>query len=185
MLAKLRKLSLRLLASAAGAILIVLSLVPFLGRGWHLFYGNDISYEGWTVPVPAGFYVRGSHTGPTMWKETFGMPFLRMPYGHISLFHRSQQLFLADEDYLQFKKGLTQDAAEEGYQPTSEVTIPTAIGSAYCLGFARSEGEPLALERCAVRGTGLVLFYEGDPRFTPAFFGMLKGMYKTRPATRS
>jgi|ERR1700687_1731212 len=167
------KLILRLLAVFFGVILMVLLVIPVLGPCWHLLYGDAISYGGWKVPVPKGFYVRKSPEGPTMWKESFGIPFFNAPYGHISLF-RPQQPFSFDRDYARFKKGVTQDAVEKGYELKKEWTAQVGKNSGYCLELSRSP-EPRSLLRCAVEN-GVVLFYEGDPRYIPEVLSALQGM---------
>jgi hypothetical protein len=67
---------------------IVLLVIPLLGPGGHLLHGDFISYGGWRVPVPKGFYVGKSKMGPAMWKHTLGIPLFNAPYGHISLYSR-------------------------------------------------------------------------------------------------
>ena len=98
---------LRLIAVFIGVLLVTLLIVPLLGPGWRLLHGDFISYEGWKIPVPKGFYVRNSQKGPSMWKQTFGIPFFDTSYGHISLFNLSpaQQPFAYDSDYSRFEKG--------------------------------------------------------------------------------
>jgi hypothetical protein len=169
------KLMLRLLAVFLGVILIILLVIPLLGPCWHLLYGDAISYGGWKVPVPKGFYVWKSQEGPTMWKESFGIPFFNAPYGHISLFHRPQPPFSFDRDYAGFKQRLTQDAIEKGYELKAERTAQVGKNSGYCLEFTRSP-EPRSLLRCAVENSGVVLFYEGDSRYIPDALSALQGM---------
>jgi len=176
------KLLFRLGAVLIGAFLIFLLIVPLLGPCWHLLYGDAISYEGWRVPVPRGFYVRNSQNGPTMWKQTFGTPFFSTSYGHISLYnHPNQQPFAYDRDYSRFERGVTEVAAQSGYRFESEHTVPVGRNSAYCLEFTRSVGEP-SLLRCAVENSVVVLFYEGDPRYIPNVFTTLQGMSQESPS---
>jgi hypothetical protein len=141
---KLAKLMIKLLGAFIGGLLIVLLIVPLLGPGWHLLHGDFTSFGGWKIPVPKGFYVRESHMGPTMWKETLGVPFIEVPYGHISLYNLSppQQPFAFDRDYARFEKGVTEDAIQSGYRFESKRTIPVGGNSGYCLQFSRSAGEP-------------------------------------------
>ncbi|SRR5712692_253626 len=115
---KLAKLVLRLLGVFIGGFLIVLLMVPLLGPCWHLMFGDAISYAGWRVPVPKGFYVRKSQKGPTMWKQSLGIPLFDVSYGHISLYSvgPAQQPFTYDRDYSRFEKGVTQEAIQSGYQ---------------------------------------------------------------------
>jgi hypothetical protein len=168
------KLMLRLLAVFVGVILIVLLVIPLIGPCWHLLYGDAISYAGWKVPVPRGFYVRKSQEGPTMWKESFGIPFFNAPYGHISLFRRPSP-FSFDSDYARFKQGLIQDAIEKGYELKGERTAQVGKNSGYCLEFTRSP-KSLSLLRCAVENSGVALFYEGDTQYIPDALSALRGM---------
>src|SRR5258708_28714928 len=169
------KLMRRLLEVLLGVILLGLPGIPVLGLCWHLLYGDSILYGGWKVSVPKGFYVRKFQEGPTMWKESFGIPFFNAPYGHISLFHRPQPPFSFDRDYAGFKQGLTQDAIEKGYELKAERTAQVGKNSGYCLEFTRSP-EPRSLLRCAVENSGVVLFYEGDSRYIPDALSALQGM---------
>ena len=172
------KLMLRLLGVFIGALLIALFMVPLLGPGWHLIHGDFISYGGWRVPVPKGFYVRKSQQGPTMWKQTFGIPFFDASYGHISLYSRSpaQQPFAYDRDYSRFEERVTQEASQSGYKLTSKRTISVSKNTGYCLEFMRVSGEPRSLLRCTVESSAVVLFYEGDPRYISDVFTALQGM---------
>jgi hypothetical protein len=160
-----------------GAYLILLLVIPLLGPGWHLLHGDFISYGGWRIPVPRGFYVGKSQMGPTMWKHTLGAPLLNVPYRHISLYSRpDQQPFAFDRDYSRFEKGVTQEASRSGYHLKAKRTVSVGKNSASCLEFTRSSGEPRSLLRCVVENSVLVLFYEGDPGYIPDVFATLQGM---------
>jgi hypothetical protein len=160
-----------------GAYLIVLLVIPLLGPGWHLLHGDFISYGGWRIPVPKGFYVGKSQMGPTMWKHTLGIPLFNVPYGHISLYSRpDQQPFAYDRDYSRFEKGVTQEASQSGYQLKSKRMISVGKNSGHCLEFTRLSGEPRSLVRCVVENSVVVLFYEGDPRYISDVFAALQGM---------
>lgn len=174
---KSARLMLRLLGIFAGVLLIALLVVPLLGPGWHLLHGDFISYGGWRIPVPKGFYVRKSQMGPTMWKHTLGIPLFNAPYGHISLYSRpDQQPFAYDRDYSRFEKGVTQEADQSGYQLESKRTISVGKNSGYCLEFTRSSGEPRSLVRCVMDNSVVVLFYEGDLRYVSDVIAALQGM---------
>lgn len=155
-----------------GVVLIVLLAIPILGSCWHLFYGDAISYADWRVPVPKGFYVRNSTNGPTMWKQTFGVPFFDVPYAHISLFRRPQP-FAFDTDYFLFKQGLMQAAAEEGYELKAERTTQVNDSVGYCLEFTKAQR---TLLRCAVQNSPIVFFYEGDARYIREALSTFEGM---------
>ncbi len=168
---------LRLLGVLIGVLLIALLIVPLLGPGWHLLHGDFISYEGWRILVPKGFYVGKSQMGPTMWKHTLGIPLFNVPYGHISLYSRpDQQPFSYDRDYSRFENGVTQEAGQSGYQLEPKRRISVGKNSGYCLEFTRLSGEPRSLVRCVVENSVVVLFYEGDPRYISDVFATLQGM---------
>ncbi len=135
-------------------------MVPLLGPCWHLMFGDAISYAGWRVPVPKGFYVRKSQKGPTMWKQSLGIPLFDVSYGHISLYSvgPAQQPFTCDRDYSRFEKGVTQEATQSGYQLLAKRTASVGKSSGYCLEFARAGVEPRSLVRCAIENSVVVLF---------------------------
>ena len=166
------------LGVGVGAYLFVLLVIPILGLGWHFLHGDFISYGGWRIPVPRGFYVGKSQMGPTMWKHTLGTPLFNVPYGHISLYSPSpaQKPFVYDRDYSRFEKGVIQEASRSGYQLKTRHTVLVGKDSAYCLEFIRPSGEPRSLLRCAVENSVVILFYEGDPRYIPDVFATLQGM---------
>jgi hypothetical protein len=169
-----------------GACLIVLLVIPLLGPGWHLLHGDFISYGGWRIPVPKGFYVRKFEVGPTMWKTSLGIPLFNVPYGHISLFSRpAQQPFAYDRDYSRFETGIIQEAGQSGYQLESKRTISVGKNPGYCLEFTRSSGEPRSLVRCVIENSVVVLFYEGDPRYISDVFAVLQGMSLERTKSES
>jgi len=171
------KLTIKLVAIAFTALFVAVASLPLLGLSWHLFHGNMVSFEGRHVPVPAGFYVTQGDGGPAMWKASFGIPFFQVPYGLISLFHRPQgESFTFDEDYSQFKNALVQDAVDRGYKLSAERMVPAAETRAYCLEFSRSSTPPGSLVRCAIEGSRIAVFYEGDPRYTREMFAVLEGI---------
>ncbi len=172
---KVAKLTLQLSGVFIGVLLIFLVLVPLFGPGWHLLHGDFISYGGWRIPVPKGFYVRNSQGRPTMWRLNLGIPLFRAPYGHISLFSHPPQEPPAF-DYRRFERAVIEDALRSGYQLKAKRTVSVGKNSAYCLEFTRSSGEPRSLVRCVVENSVLVLFYEGDPRYIPDVFTTLQGM---------
>lgn len=172
------KLTVRLLGIFVGVLLIFLLLVPLLGPGWHVLYGDFISYDGWRIPVPKGFYVRQSPKGPTMWKYTIGVPFLDVPYGHISLYSlgSTQRPFSYDRDYTGFEKGVIQEADVSGYQLKTKRTVSVGQTSGYCLEFTRRLGKPQSLLRCVTENSRLVFFYEGNSEYVPDALATLQGM---------
>ncbi len=185
---RLAKLTLQLVVVIIGSLLIVLLVVPLLGPGWHLLHGDFISYGGWGIPVPKGFYVEESREGPTMWKLTLGsgIPFFDASYGHISFYGLSgvspaRQPFDYDRDYSQFDRVVTQEANKSGYRFEAKRSTPVGKTSGYCLEYTRSvnlkhEVRGQSLLRCAVQSSPAVLFYEGDPRYIPDVFTMLQGV---------
>ena len=174
------RLLLQLLGIVVGVLLISVLSVPLLGPGWHLLHGDFISYAGWRIPVPKGFYVRKSQMGPTMWNPALGIPFFDAPYGHVSLYSRpDQQPFAHDRDYSRFEIGVSRAAGQSGYRLESKRTISVGKNSGYCLEFTRLSGEscePRSLMRCAVDNSVLKLFYEGDPRYISDVLVALQGM---------
>lgn len=174
---QITRLFLRLASVALGTSLIVLLAIPLLGSGWHILHGDFISYLGWKIPVPTGFYVRNARTEPTMWKHSIGSPFFPAPYGHISLFTRpNQQPFIYQRDYSRFEKNLTEDANKSGYRIDGMQTTSVGNHPAYCLQFTRSSDEPRLLLRCVIENNSVAIFYEGSSRYAPDAFATLRGM---------
>jgi hypothetical protein len=175
----------RLFGVFVGACGIVMLCLPLLGPGWHAIYGDSVSYGGWRVPVPGGFYVRKSGGSSAMWKLSLGIPLLNRPYGHISLFSLPppRRPFEFERDYPGFAKRTGDLAAQSGYELKAQRTVAVGKTSAYCLEFARQVEEPRSLVRCALDNSVVVLFYEGDPRYVPEFFNVLGGMSQEIPAS--
>ena len=169
------RLVLRLAVACFACVSVVLFAVPLLGPCWHLLFGDKISYAGWTIPVPKGFYLRDSAGGPAMWKLNLGTPLFAVPYGHVSLFFRPGQPFLFSQHYRRFAASISEDAATGGYA-VQERTLVSGGSPAYCLQLDRHSVEPNSLVRCAIEGTGVAVFYEGDKKYLPDFFSVLEKM---------
>jgi len=161
--------------------LLLWTLLPLAGPVWHAFTGDNISYQGWRVSVPKGFFawvpekVPNAEIGPTFWRVGIGGPWIHHHYGHISLFSYPRP-FQHDQDYPNFEKGLILDANRKGFQLKSRVTVPVGSGLGYCLEFEGPEQERLSLVRCAIGDSPVALFYEGDQKYVPDFFAMLRSM---------
>jgi hypothetical protein len=166
---------LRLVIAFVGCGVLVLGAVPLLGPTWHLLFGDKVSYAGWEIPVPKGFYVRKSQDRLTMWKLSFGVPLFAVPYGHVSLFFRPGPSFLLSQHYQQFAETVSQEAAVGGYAVQRQ-TFAAGGSPAYCLQLGRSAAPPNSLVRCAIEGTGIAVFYEGDRRYLPDFYTLLEHM---------
>ena len=116
--------------------------------------------------------------GLTMWKQALGVPLFDVPYGHISLYSLGpdQQSFAHDGDYSQFDIGITQVANQAGYQLKSKGTVAVGQGSGYCMEFTPPASESRELLRCAIENDRMVIFYEGDAKYTQDVLMMLKRM---------
>ncbi len=168
------KVVLRLATASVACGLLVLCTVPLLGPCWHLLFGDKISYAGWSIPVPKGFYSRESRDGPTMWKLNLGTPLFAVPYGHVSLFFRPGQ-FLFSEHYRRFATSVSQDAAAGGYS-VYERALAAGGSPAYCLQLERQSIQPNSLVRCAIEGSGVAVYYEGDRKYLADFYSVLEHM---------
>jgi len=157
--------------------IIALLIVPLFGPCWHLLHGDTTSYAGWKIPVPKGFYVRKSPNGATMWRLSLGVPLLPVPYGHVSIFEHQGESFLFSPHYRGFSDSVSQDAATGGYA-IQERAVSTAGSTAYCLELDRRAGQPTSMARCAIEGTGIAVFYEGDKKYLSDFFSVLRNMSK-------
>jgi hypothetical protein len=124
---KLTKLVIRLLAIFIGALLTILIAVPLLGPCWHLLHGDAISFGGWRVPVPKGFYARKSETATVMWKQSLGIPFFNVPYGHISLFRPPSRYFHLIETMVDSRVSLSKTPARRDIGSDQSALSPLAI----------------------------------------------------------
>jgi hypothetical protein len=166
------------LVIAVGAWTFLLLSIPLLGPIWHFFDGDSITYEGWQLPVPKGFYVRTLKSGLTMWRPTLGVPFFNAPYGHISVFHDpiDVQPFVYKKDFQSFSDTISEDARRSGYHLIDNRLVNIGKTAAYCLEFSRSNERPRFLVRCRVENALIAPFYEGDEQYLTDFFNMLEKM---------
>jgi hypothetical protein len=172
------RLAFQLLGVFIGVLLIMLLIVPLLGPAWHLLHGDFIFLDGWKIPVPKGFYLTKDQENRAMWKLTLGIPFFNVPYGHMSFYHLrpTPQPFVFERDYTRFRKAAMQEADHSGHHLNSEHTVSTEKVSGYCLDFTQPAGQSRSLVRCAIEHSSFFLFYEGDPRYVPDVFAILRGM---------
>jgi len=162
-----------------GGILIVLLVIPLFGPAWHGLHGNSISYQGWRVHIPAGFYVWNSREHPAIWKTTFGTPLFKVPYAHVTLFSGNpEQPFDLKEIRENFSKVVAEEASRRGFRLISSIVVPVSSRNAYCWQFSKSSK---SLVRCAIDGTAVAVFYEGDSRYVPDLFDILRGMSPESP----
>lgn len=159
-------------------VLMYLSVGSIFSFGWHLFHQNSISYAGWLIPVPKRFYATQARGVPSIWTLSPGAPAFYLPYGRLSFYslEPSQRPLARDRDYSAFDENLTQAASESGHRFKSRKTLAFGDKSAYCLAFTREKKQPLLLERCLVENSKISVFYEGDPRYLPDLFNILRGM---------
>jgi hypothetical protein len=157
------------------AICGVLLVVPFFGFGWHVFHATYISYAGWKIPVPKGYYVRQGEKGPAIWKLSFGAPFFDAPFSHVSFFS-AKKPFAGTSDTERFFQAVSETATEDGYQFKAQRIVSIGTKTASCFEFARSGKQPRSLMRCATENDNIFSFFEGDARYIPELFSTLSGM---------
>jgi len=176
--ATLAKFTIKLSAIFFGTILVCLLAAPFLGIGWHLFHGNLISFGGWRIPVPNGYYVTQTRNGPAMFRLSIGAPVFEVPFGHLAFStFQFRSPFEAGTDYPLFEKTMVEDAVKSGYRFESRQIIPIGDKSAYCVEFSRSTRQPRSSARCAIENTKMFVFFEGDPRYLPDLRSTLQGIH--------
>src|SRR5712692_8769137 len=177
------KLALRLLIAALAAIGVCFLVVPLLGFGWQVLHGNSISYAGWRIPLPKGYYMTQERKGPAIWRLSLGAPAFDVPYGHFSFYSLGspKPLFSAARDYRLFEETMVKEAVESGHHLESRQTLSIGDKSAYCLEFIRETKQPRSLARCAVENSNFYVFYEGDPRYLPGLRSLLQGMSPEKP----
>ena len=162
-----------------GGILIVLLVVPLFGPAWHELHGDSISYQGWRVHIPAAFYVWNTREHPTIWRTSFGTPFFKAPYAHVTLFSSTPaQAFDVEKIRHDFSEAVAEDALRKGFRPVSSSIVPVSSRNAYCWQFSKSSK---SLVRCAIDGTTIAVFYEGDSRYVPDLINILKAMRPVSP----
>jgi hypothetical protein len=160
----------------------ILSLfVPLLGYGWHLLHGNYISHHGWRIAVPKGYYVTNEPHGPSIWKLTLGAPHFEVPFAQVSFCSSGTQLFKAATDCARFEDSQIRTALESGYHFKQRNVLPIGNRSAYCVELDREKKQPRSIVRCAVEGSNMNIFSEGDARHIPDLITMFKEMYIETP----
>jgi hypothetical protein len=182
---KFLKVLLKCVALFVSAYAFFLLFVPLLGFGWHLLHGNFISYHGWRIPVPRGYYVTNEPHGPAFWKLSLGAPRFEVPFAHVSFYNLHKHLFKATADYAAFEENMTRNAAESGHHVKQRRVLPIGNRSAYCVEFAREQRQPRSLLRCAVEDSSIYIFFEGDARCLPELARTLQEMFIETPSSKS
>lgn len=163
--------------------LVLLLIIPLFGPAWHALRGDSISYQGWRIPVPDGFFVRNERATPTMWKLTLGTPLWRAPFGQITVFtYPSDRPFRSEADYNNFARGVIHAARSDGYSFLSTRKVASGHAAAYCWEFASSKRKAESAVRCAVGDSLLVLFYSGHQKYLPQFYSALQGVSREKPS---
>lgn len=177
-MAKTFRFLLMLLTIFVAVMCLFFLVVPFLGFGWHMLHRNYISDAGWKIPIPKHYYVRQQERGPTVWKPSFGAPLFDVPFSHISFFSRKPgaEIFMGTGDSARFEQAISETATQNGYQLKSKHIVPIGNKNATCLEFERVGKQPKSLVRCAAEDANVYPFFEGDVRYIPELFAMLKGM---------
>lgn len=172
------KLGLTLVGIFGSVLVVSFSAGSVMGLGWHMLHGNVISYAGWTISVPKGFFAKLHHGRPSLWALAPGSPVLRSCYGRLTFYIAVDDThpFSMDAHSAKFEATMSQAAGESGHRFQSRRNVPAGDGTAFCLEFTRQRVQPLVLERCAVVGKTLSIYYEGDPRYLPDFFNILQQM---------
>ena len=149
-----------------------------------MLHSDHISYGGWKIFVPKEYYVSVGLRGPNLWRYSLGLPQFEVPFAHVSFFNSPHQ-FSAATDYAKFEQSVTQYEKESGYQFNGTRTVLAGNTPAYCMEFRRQSKEPRSLVRCAIEDNGIYAYFEGNPRFIPDFFNILKQMSSQGAAGRS
>ena len=161
------------------AIALFLAAGFLLSSGWHLIHGRSISYAGWNIPVPRGYFVISHGGTPTMWRLAPGAPKFQIPYGALSFrnWTGSAHPFSREADYQSSEAAWSQAASESGHHLESSWQIPIQGKTGYCWEFTRkSRSQPRSLVRCAIEGSNIYLFYEGDPQYSRDVTAIMEGM---------
>jgi hypothetical protein len=166
----------KLLGCLLGGLALLMFAVLAAAPLWHLTHRNVISFNGWSIPVPQHFFAINSKDHPSLWKTSFGMPFVSSSYGHITL-HRKPTgaKFQALRDRVAFERGITQDASNAGYSSSSTQILNVAGLNAYCWKFAAVKSNKV-LYRCFIDNSSTAIFYEGDNRYSADFLSTLQSM---------
>jgi len=177
-MAKAGRFVVMVVATIVATFCVCLLVVPLLGYGWHVLHGNYISCAGWKIAVPRGYYVIQQRRGPAIWKLSFGAPLFDVPFSHVSFYSLppGSKSFMGTGDAARYEKVVTQTAKESGYQFKAKYTLTIGNKPAACLEYARSKKQPKSLVRCAAEDANIYPFFEGDPRYIPDLFDVLKRM---------
>src|SRR5271166_4287007 len=135
----LTKLGIIVVVACISAVVVSFLVGPALGLGWHLLHGNAISYAGWTVSIPKGFFARLDQGRPSLWALAPGSPVLRSSYGRVTLYRTPDNThpFSIDAHGAEFAAAMSQAAGESGHRFQSKRSVPVGDGTAFCVEFIR------------------------------------------------
>jgi hypothetical protein len=170
-----------------GAVILLIAATLLLGPGWHLMHGNYVSYEGWQISVPRGFFVTHNRGAATIWKVLPGQGLLDLPYAQISLHYESEDKppFSYAKNYDRSGYAVMATIANPGgYKLTGQPMVPAGGTTVYCWELSRSAKQPGSSVWCAMGGSRLYVSYFGSLRYLPDFYGVLKGMTLERAPSR-
>ncbi len=156
---------------------IIFLMVPLLGPSWHLIHGNLITYQGWRIPVPRGFYVTQKPDHCTMWKHTLGAPFKRTASTSIGILtNPSGKLFKFEGNLEESAERMIAAGQMDGYIFHSERTVSTGSSTAYCFEFYNQQAPSEFTARCAIENTAILFIYLGDDKSKEDLYSALEGL---------
>jgi hypothetical protein len=170
---KLWKLSALLLTFAVGITVLCLCFLPQIkARVWHLRYGNQISFQDWTLPVPRGWHAHVFENGLSIDRER--RPFVDeittfISVGKIKL--SARQPF----DSQKWKRLLIVEESKQGYKFSSEEALEAGADVAYCYHFDRSEDPKTVLFLCHLSPSHIFIDFEGSPRHLSDAYEIIRG----------
>ena len=180
---KLKKFSLEALvlgwlvgpAAIIATTLLLFMLIASQWRyAWHLFNVDEVSFAGWTVPVPKQFYVSNREEGLTLWKTDLGTPLFSESHGLISLFTGKRLLDYENDFEKLVALNITLARADGVLGEVNRKEFPLTPPR-YCVEILDGLKET-AVSRCIVDGTSLMVWYSGNAAHLPAFYSTVRGI---------
>lgn len=170
---------------AASAIIVALILVAvflpdLVGFGWHLVYGPDAQYRGWSIPVPSGWFA--TYHGESLTLERM----LHLPL-HDSTptvvflpMHTGKDAQFDPNVWADVQIGIQ---ARRGYRLAAARQITMAGQPGYCWEFVRRKDQDMWWITCLAPSQRLSADFSGHQGYTRVFYAILPAITLARNAT--
>jgi hypothetical protein len=177
-----RPLTPRLLAGAAIAMMfaIVLFLPELVGLGWHAIYGKSATYEGWSIPVPNGWFAMRHGESLTL-ERMLHIPLRQMTPTVVFLpMHTEKNAPFNANIWTEVQVAIQ---SRRGYQlaNTRQITMIGVPG--YCWEFVKRGDQSSWWITCLAPSEDLSADFSGRQAYVPAFYAILPRITKSAGET--